>query len=259
MAEGDLSLVVLAAGRGTRFGGPKQLVPVRDDGATITDVLIERAAQAGMTRAVVVVSEATEEAMSKHLASRFSRAQVVRQAGARGTAQALLAARNVTDGPVLAMNADDIYPPEAFKVAAAHVTAAHPSTHAVIGFKLAETMYGNRPQSRALLATKHGHLVGIREGQVAVVPNLTFIPKADEPPGSLVGNELVSMNAMVLQREIFDHLALALDLSEADEVYLPDVLASLVADGVPVRVLPCDGRCHGLTYPDDAPSLAALL
>ena len=57
------SLVVLAAGRGVRFGGPKQLVEIGDDGSTITDVLVRRAAAAGVERAAIVVHPAIEEAM----------------------------------------------------------------------------------------------------------------------------------------------------------------------------------------------------
>lgn len=262
------ALVVLAAGRGTRFGGPKQLAEVRDDGATITDVLIERAAAAGIGRVVVVVSDATEHAMSAHLATRHSDAVVVRQGGTRGTAQALLAARDVTDGPVLVVNADDIYPPDAFVVARRHIDAGEPSGHAVIGFVLRDTLYGSRSQSRAVLQVDGDRLVRIREGSVTQDGALAFTPK-DEPGSAqpfesgvaepLVGTELVSMNAMVLQRDIFDRLAEALATSDAEEVYLPDVIATLVASGEVITVLPCTGRCHGLTYPEDADTVTTLL
>ncbi len=270
------SLVVLAAGRGTRFGGPKQLVAVTDDGATITDVAIDRAAAAGIDRAVVVVSAAVIGPMSDHLADRATGdVTIVEQAGTRGTAQALLAARDVTDGPVVVVNADDVYPAATYEVAARHLAEGESAGHAVLGFALAQTMYGNRPQSRALIEADHGRLTGLREGTVSTDPTLTFTPKDDRrdpeadaggggpavpaPAEGLTGDELVSMNAMVLQRGIFDRLADALQASTADEVYLPDVVADLVADGVEVRVLPCDGACHGLTYAEDVSTIASLL
>ncbi len=266
------SLIVLAAGRGTRFGGPKQLVAVTDDGATITDVAIERAAAAGITRAVVVVSDAVAEPMADHLADREERdVTVVEQGGTRGTAQALLAARDVTDGPVVVVNADDVYPPATYEVAAAHLAEGEAAGHAVIGFALAQTMYGDRPQSRALIEADHGTLTGLREGTVSPVPTLAFTPKDHRrepgstdsdvaaPGATLTGDELVSMNAMVLQRAIFDRLAAALEASTADEVYLPDVVSDLVADGIEVRVLPCDGACHGLTYAEDVSTISSLL
>jgi len=210
--------------------------------------------------------------MSEHLARRVGRdVAVVEQGGTRGTAQALLAARQVTDGPIVVVNADDVYPAATYEVAVEHLAGGASAGHAVIGFELAHTMYGTRPQSRALIDTDHGRLTGLREGTVSVNPTLTFTPKDDRrdagknapgaaaPRESLTGDELVSMNAMVLQRDIFDRLAAALEASTADEVYLPDVVADLVADGVAVRVLPCDGACHGLTYAEDVSTIAPLL
>lgn len=262
----DASLVVLAAGRGTRFGGLKQLVAVRDDGAMITDVLIERAAHVGITHVVVVVSEETETLMRDHLTARGTVAFVVRQAGARGTAEALATARAVTSGPVVVLNADDLYPPQAFTLAASHLASAPVPGHAVIGFEVAKTLYGTRPQSRALLEVADGRLIGIREGRVSQDPDLTFTAASAQPDPAAVaerlgGTELVSMNAMVLERDIFDRLddALTETPSGSPEVYLPDVLAGIVAEGVRVRVLACGEPCHGLTYPEDVSTLATLL
>lgn len=256
------SLVVLAAGRGTRFGGPKQLVAVRADGATITDVAAERAARAGISRTVVVVSDAVEAPMVEHLAGRASDAVVVRQGGTRGTAQALLAARAVTDGPVLVVNADDVYPEDAYRAAADHLAGGVAAGHAVIGFALRQTLYGDKPQSRALVEAVDGRLTRLREGTVTPTPALTFTPK-DVGDGATAepvrGDALVSMNAMVLQRTIFAALAAALDATDADEVYLPDVVAAVAADGAPVRVLRGEGACHGLTYAEDVDSIDTLV
>ncbi len=263
----NLSLVVLAAGRGTRFGGPKQLEQVREDGASITDVNIERARSVGIVDTVVVVSDATAEEMGARLADTEPPVAIVHQGGTRGTAQALLATQDVTDGPVLVVNADDLYPIDMFSAARSHLDGPDAGEHAVIGFRLERTLYGSRSQSRALLEVADGHLAAIREGQVTLVPDLAFAPKGDPTnphgvelgPEPLRGDELVSMNAMVLQRDIFDALDAAMAASTADEVFLPDVVAAVVGRGEPVRVLTSEGSCHGLTYPEDIDTLDALL
>lgn len=258
------TLVVLAAGKGTRFGGPKQLVAVRDDGATISDVNIERAAAAGIDRAVVVVGEHVAEAMGAHLAERSPRVRTTLQGGSRGTAQALLAVRDLTEGPVVVVNADDIYPVDAFGALAGHfatVGTESATDHAVVGFHLARTFAGPKPQSRALLVQHDGHLVTLREGRVETDPTWSFTPLAepDAVAEPVAADALVSMNLFALGRSVFDVAEAALEASDAAEVYLPDVVATVIGAGERVKVLECAGPCHGLTYADDIGTLDDLL
>lgn len=267
------TLVVLAAGRGTRFGGPKQLVAVRGDGATITDIAIERAGAAGITEAIVVVADDVAEAMEAHLAAGGSQARTVRQGGRRGTAQAVVAVAGVTDGPIIVANADDIYPAEVFTVVGEHLAGPNAADDAVVAFPLDRTIIGSAPQSRAIIDREGSRCTGLREGTVEPGSPPRFRPRevGDATDGrgariggrdqsaSVDGSTPVSMNLFVLGRGVFDAARHALAVTDAAEVYLPDVVGDMIARGDTVRVLDCDGPCRGLTYPTDIDTLAPLL
>ena len=249
--------MVLAAGRGTRFGGPKQLVAVRDDGSIVTDVLIRRAADAGIEQAVVVVSAEVEEPMRAHLDAMGTAGipvELVVQRRPPGTGGAVLAARDAVGGQLVVVNADDLYPAGAFSLIVAHLRDAPAGDHAVIGFRVDRTLIGSRPEMRALLTIdESGVLVGVREGSVEKDGGLRFrTPTAVQ---ALRGDELISMNMWGFQPSVFDALATAASrLGDDDpdvELYVPDVVATMIASGARVRVLPTDEPCVGITYRED--------
>src|SRR5882762_1540795 len=141
----SLQLIVLAAGSGTRFGGVKQLAPIGPNGEAILDVLLERAAAAGFAGAVVVTAPVIEEQMRAHLAAYPSElpVSVVLQSEPRGTAHAVLAAAEEVDGSFGVVNADDLYPPDAFAMLAHHLSTD--GGPALVAFRLAKTLINQRP------------------------------------------------------------------------------------------------------------------
>jgi bifunctional N-acetylglucosamine-1-phosphate-uridyltransferase/glucosamine-1-phosphate-acetyltransferase GlmU-like protein len=257
------SLVVLAAGRGTRFGGLKQLVAVRDDGATVTDVLVRRAADAGIEQAVIVVRAAIEELIRAHVDGMGAAGipvELAVQRRPRGTADAVLAAREVVGGALVVVNADDLYPAGAFSLIATHLRDAPAHEHAVVGFRLDRTLVGSRPEARALLTIDEaGALVAIREGRVEKDGGLRF--RAAMSVDVLRGDEIVSMNMWGFRPSVFDALAAAVaELGAHDpdvEVFLPDVVAMMIAGGATVRVLLSDEACIGITYREDVDAVRA--
>lgn len=257
------SLVVLAAGLGTRFGGLKQLVAIRDDGATITDLLIRRAADAGIERAFIVVRPAIEELVRAHVDA-MGRApipvELVVQHQPKGTADAVLSARQAVEGSFVVVNADDLYPTGAFSLIAAHLKEAPAHEHAVVGFRVDRTLVGSRPESRALLTIDDaGLLVGVREGSVEKDGGLRF--RTATSLDEFRGDEIVSMNMWGFRPSVFDALAATVAELGAHapdlEVYLPDAVALMVARGTTVRVLLSDERCIGMTYREDVSALRA--
>jgi bifunctional N-acetylglucosamine-1-phosphate-uridyltransferase/glucosamine-1-phosphate-acetyltransferase GlmU-like protein len=259
------SLVVLAAGRGVRFGGLKQLVAVRDDGATVTDVLIRRAAAAGIEHAVVVVRSEIEDQMRAQLA-RMGPAGIpvdlAVQRRPRGTADAVLASRDAVGGALVVVNGDDLYPASAFALIVAHLRDAPEQEHAAVGFRVDRTLIGSRPEMRARLTVdERGALIALREGRVETGRGLRFATptSVDE----MAGDELVSMNIWGFRSSVFDALAEATtDLGGHEpevELYLPDVVGKMIASGATVRVLPSDDSCIGITYPEDVAAVRAAM
>ena len=254
---------MLAAGRGMRFGGLKQLVAVRDDGATITDLLVRRAADAGIERAVIVVRPAIEELMRTHVDGMGAAGipvELAVQRRPRGTADAVLAARDAVGGALVVVNADDLYPASAFSLIARHLRDAPAHEHAVVGFRLGRTLVGSRPEARALLTIDEtGVLAAVREGSVEKDCGLRF--KAATSVDVLRGDEIVSMNMWGFHPSVFDALGAAvagLGAQDPDvEVFLPDVVAAMIADDTTVRVLRSDEACIGITYREDVAAVRA--
>jgi NDP-sugar pyrophosphorylase family protein len=246
------SLVVLAAGAGVRFGGVKQLAPVGPNGEAILDVLLERADAAGFSGAVIVTAPRIEGQMREHLAS-YPPAlpvDVVLQSAPLGTAHAVLAARSRIDGSFAVLNADDLYPAEAFATLAGQFSSK--DEHALVAFRVAKTLIGERAVKRALLDFDDGGgLVALRESTVTA------------SSGELHGGEWVSMNMWGFAPSMLDALALAVDdfveSGSEGEILLPDVVSSLVRGGVTVQVLRCEQPCIGITYAEDVDVVRAAL
>jgi CTP:molybdopterin cytidylyltransferase MocA len=259
------SLVVLAAGLGTRFGGLKQLVAVRDDGATVTDVLLERAATAGIEYAVVVVRAAIEEEVRSHLdvmgPSSVPTVLAVQQTPA-GTADAVLAARESVDGAFVVVNADDLYPASAFSLLVRHLDEGAAHEHAAVAFRVDRTLAGTRPESRAILTIDDaGTIVGVHEGLVEALDGLRFVTATSSE--AMAGDARVSTNIWAFRPSAFDALAGIVAYRAArdgdGEIFLPDAVATMIANGSSVRALLSDDRCIGITYPDDVAAVRAAL
>jgi NDP-sugar pyrophosphorylase family protein len=253
----------LAAGLGSRFGGLKQLAVVRADGAAIMDVLVRRSAAAGFERAVIVIAPRMEERVRAHLDT-MSNAPIPVELAVQalkpgrdrpsGTADAVLAARESIDGSFAVVNGDDLYPATAFASLADQLHNS-PDEHAMVAFRVARTLTGNRRVSRALVDVDGSSaILSIREGTVVPAGDgLRF--EAGTSVQSLRDDAYVSMNMWGFRPSIFDALADAVAEfirdGRDDEAYLPDVLAALVASGITVRALVSEERCIGVTHDDD--------
>jgi hypothetical protein len=282
------TLVLLAAGLGSRFGGPKQIAPIGPGGAALIDYAACDAVAAGFGRLVLIVRGEIAEAVESHVQRHWPgdvRPEYVRQdlepsavaatssgrAKPLGTAHALVAAASFLDGPFGVANADDLYGASAFKLLAAHL--AGDGGHALVGYRLANTLLGDRPVNRALCQVDpDGRLTGIVEGAVHVgdgAEGLTWRPLGAPEEAAVVmkGDEPVSMNLWGFTPEIVPVLAEAFSAFEAgggiaagEELFLPTVVGQhLGEEGLDVTVLVSDDRCLGVTHPDDVPLLQATL
>ena len=274
-----LTLVVLAAGLGSRFGGLKQLEPVGPGGATLMDYSVYDAARAGFTRVVFVIrpemAEGFETLVLRRYAGRLDMTMVTQRledlpAGFElppdrirpwGTGQAVLAARGQVPGPFAVLNADDFYGREALAEIAEFLrTPATPDACAVVGYRLDQTASMEGGVNRATLEQdRRGFLSRIVE-----VKNLSeaspgrFRGEVESEPRIVAADALVSMNLWGLTQSVFARLARGFEafLARAPgpraEYYLPEAIQEMLSEGVvSVKVLPTRSRWCGMTHPGD--------
>jgi hypothetical protein len=281
-----LTLVVLAAGMGSRYGGLKQVDPMGPSGETVLDYSVYDAIRAGFGRVLFVIRRDFEAEFRAVIGSRFEgRVQVdyVFQAldalpAGRvlpdgrtkpwGTGHAVWCAREALDGPFAVVNADDFYGAGSFDRLATFLRAAgaarsHPPEFAMVGFALANTLSEHGAVSRGVCTVgTDGVLQGIEEH--------TGILAAEVGVGSekkYAPDVTVSMNCWGFTADFLPMLDarwrafLAINgTAEKTEFYLPFAVNDLLTSGeVSVHVLPTADQWFGVTYREDKPRVQAAI
>ena len=274
-----LSLIVLAAGLGSRFGGFKQIAPVGPNGEVILDYSIFDALRAGFERIVMVIRPELEQPLREHFA-KFQPTDLkvdfvfqevtdlppgetvpAERTKPWGTNHAVLAARHVIDGPFGVINADDFYGADSYQILAENLRNLPRNTQCLVGFNLMKTLSPNGTVSRGLCQVDP-------EGNLTNVVELTKI----EPDGRggaqaldsgtpvpLNSNDIVSMNMWGFGPEAMDDFwqLFATFLKENGsnpkaEFYIPSAVDSLIKSGkTTCRVRPSTSDWFGITYPED--------
>jgi hypothetical protein len=285
----SLSLVVLAAGVGSRYGGPKQIDRVGPGGATLLDYAAFDARRAGFDRVVLVVREGMEADVRGAVGDRIARHVPVayavqgsalpagfspppRRSKPWGTGHATLAAAPLLDGPFAVINADDFYGAGSYRVLAEFLRKPQPDLvpeFAIVGFPVATTLSPDGPVSRGVCAVdEKGFLVSIRE--VLKVEGHGEDARGLDRSGAwqpIPGATPVSLNfwgftpALVpaLEDGFRRFLEQNRDSVKAEYFLLYAVQDLVDAGAARVRVLGGGGPWGGLTYPGDRPRLVELL
>jgi hypothetical protein len=261
-------LVVLAAGRARRYGGVKPLAPVGPTGEAVLDLLCSDAISAGFSAVVLVIGPHTGPAIRYHVERTWPASVDVRfalQEAPLGTVDAVLAATPHLDpgAPYGVCNADDLYPFEALRLLADHLRQ-DPGTQALVGFSLAGAVLGDGPVTRGVCETDDDGMLRtiVERRQVSALGDGRFAAKDGLTPSELDGDALVSLNLWGFGPEMPAVLAAAMaeakQVSEENEVLLPEVVGDVVRGSgpgglaaAPFKVLPTDGRCIGVTHPED--------
>ena len=287
-------LVVMAAGMGSRYGGLKQLDPVDEAGQLIIDYSIYDAHRAGFDTVIFVIKPQIEEAFRTGIGDRISKVMDVRyvyqmiddlpegytvpdgRVKPWGTAQAVMSARHLIDGPFAVINADDYYGPEGFRELYDYLTN-HPDTescyeYAMVGYLLQNTVTEHGSVSRGVCTeTASGYLHSVVE-RVNIVKG-EMNPRYSEDDGQtwhdLSCDDIVSMNLWGFQRSYLDEswagfpafLDKALEENPMKaEYYLPSVVSFLLSrHKARVKVLRSNDRWYGITYQQDKPAVVAAL
>jgi dTDP-glucose pyrophosphorylase len=274
------SLLVLAAGMGSRYRGLKQIDPVGPAGQTIIDYSIYDALRAGFAKLVFVIRRDLERPFRELVGQRFETRlpvhYVFQELGDLppgfaappnrvkpwGTAHALLAGHSAIQEPFAAINADDFYGEQSFRLLADHLSLDG-ADFAMAGFVLRRTLseFGSVARGVCELGP---------DGDLKSIVELTRIErdgdgaKNTDPAGrvtKLTGDEAVSLNCWGFTPAIFPalraHFAAFLEQNGRDEkaeFYIPSVVNGLVASGqARVRVLRTEAAWFGVTYPQDRP------
>ncbi len=279
----DITLLVLAAGMGSRYGGLKQLDQVGPSGESIIDYSVFDAIRAGFTKIVFVIRKDIEDAFKEHVGSRYSDKIKVDYAFQQldnlpncftvpegrtkpwGTGQALLAAKDTINEPFAVINADDFYGKDAFKFTANLLKQTKDTTVAdfcMCGFDLNKTLSDFGSVSRGICSIDNtGFLTDVTElTKIEKKADGSIVNTADgEAISELKGNEVVSMNMWGFTPIIFAHLemmfgAFLTDQGQAmkSEFFLPFAVDELIkSDKATVKVLNSHDSWFGITYSED--------
>jgi hypothetical protein len=258
-----MTLVVMAAGRGSRFGGMKQVAGIGPAGEALMDYSVYDSVHAGFDDVVFVVSEESRGPVEAHVQAGCGRHATVRyalqEAPGRskpwGTGHALLAATAEFDGAFGVVNADDFYGGESFGLLAEQL-ASDSEDHVLVGFGLRASLSPNGGVSRGLCKHADGILTEITElHDVAEVDGTV----TNREGVKLTGDELISANlwgfqpsfAKVLSSE-FDRFLKEQGDDPNAEFLIGNAVASLPQYGdSKVRVVPTPEKFLGMTYAED--------
>jgi len=278
------TLVILAAGMGSRYGGLKQLDALGPGGHTILDYSVYDALNAGFDELVFVIRKSMEEDFSA-LVKRYGRAQVklvyqeldllppgfsVPEGREKpwGTGHAVWACREAVNQPFCVINADDFYGREAFRVMAEFLRQEDPqkARYSMVGFSLEKTLSDHGAVSRGVCEVgPEGDLVSVTE-RTRIMRRGNAIVCRDEEGGELPGSVPVSMNFWGFTPTVFAGLEarfvefLRGAPGPKDEFFLPTAVDDMISRGqATVKVLRSREKWVGVTYREDRETAAARL
>ena len=283
------TLVILAAGMGSRFGGLKQITAVDDHGHAIIDFSLYDAYRAGFRKVVFIIKHEIEEdfknAVGRRMEKYFDVKYVFQQLDRLpegysvpegrvkpwGTGHAVMCCVGVVDGPFAVINADDFYGPTAYSTLFDFLKEDRAENeHAMVAYELRKTVTENGSVARGICSVENGYLTDVVErthiekrGDDAAFTEdgVNFVPVSGSVP--------VSMNCWgfgkAMLQELNDRFPAWLDENLPVnplkcEYFLPFVANSIIKEGKgSVRILNCHESWHGITYKEDMGSVVNYL
>jgi UTP-glucose-1-phosphate uridylyltransferase len=276
----EMTLLVLAAGMGSRYGGLKQMDPIGENGETIIDYSIYDAMRAGFGKVVFIIRRDIEQQFKEAIGARFEKKIKVEYVFQElnklppgfsvpptrikpwGTGHAILMAANAVQGPFAAINADDFYGANSFRALADHFRSGSPD-FAMVGFVLRNTLSEFGSVARGVCGTT-------RDGFLDRVTEMTKIERngtgavatgADGTVSRLSGDETVSMNMWGFTPALFGELQERFTAflrqrggEEKSEFYIPTAVNDIIrARRARVKMLHTPDSWFGVTYREDRP------
>ncbi len=282
------TLVILAAGMGSRFGGLKQVEPVGPNGEAIIDYTIYDAIRAGFGKVVFIIRESFADAFKEKFAAKLDgkiEVEYVFQELDKlpegftlpegrekpwGTAHAILVAKDVVNEPFCAINADDFYGENAYKIMADYLNnSSTPTEYSMVGYQLKNTLSDHGSVSRGICTVDaENKLQNIVETHNIFKKEPAAVKVEDDGSETpMTGNESASMNFWgfhpslftALERKFIAFLKTEIDKPKS-EMYIPSVVFEMIEAGeVSVKVLEANSPWFGVTYQEDKPVVVAKI
>ncbi len=263
----ETTLVVMAAGMGSRFGGLKQAEPVTADGKGILDFSVYDAKKAGFSKVVFIIREDMAEDFKELVGNRIAKNIAVEYVfqdmsvlpeGRKkpfGTGHAIYCCKDVVKEPFAIINADDYYGANAFYDIQKHLSTAGKGEFAMTAFHLGNTLSKNGTVSRGICETENGYLKKVTE-MTKIYSDGSY--EKDGYRYTLTKDVPVSMNLWGLTPDIFEILEeeFSTFLANADlmkdEFFIPSVISKALETGrATLKVFKNADKWYGITYRED--------
>lgn len=279
----DLTLLVLAAGMGSRYGGLKQLDQVGPSGETIIDYSVYDAIEAGFNKVVFIIRKDIEKEMQELLFDKYSKKIKVEYVFQEldnipdgvelpkdrvkpwGTGHAVLMAKDVIHEPFVVINADDFYGKSAFKVVADYMKSQQSNLkgkNCMAGYRLKNTLSEHGTVSRGVCKVNdQNELIEITERTKIGWRDKKIVADDDGKSLELDGNLFVSMNFWAFTPDVFPELESEFKKFIVDhisdiksEYYIPSIVSHQMDHNMAsVKVLEATDQWFGVTYQEDKP------
>ena len=275
-----MTLAIMAAGMGSRFGGLKQIEPVGPNGEFIIDYSIYDAIKAGFTKVIFIIKEENYkdfvETIGKRIEGKIDVEYVFQKmedvpSGVEipkdrvkplGTGHVLYTLRNTIKEPFAVISADDFYGREPFELL---VDSLKKGEYSTIGYKIGNTLTSVGSVKRGVFFTKDGYVTHIVESKVEKINNQIICTPLNGGNDYIIDNDqTVSMLMFGLQPSIFKFIDKDIlnyfnshkDKLDTCEYFLPDILTNMIKEKyASIKLIPTQAVWKGVTYREDLEEL----
>ena len=282
----DITLVILAAGMGSRFGGLKQIEPMGPNGEFIIDYSVYDAIKAGFNKIVFLIKRENYDLFKETIGARvepYIKTEYAFQelnnlplgytlpsdrVKPLGSAHAVLCCKEKVHENFAMINSDDFYGRDAFIKAYEYLSKVDESSseYGMIGYKVANTLTENGSVKRGVCnVDNNGYLTNLTESKVERVNNEIIASPLDGSKAFTVkDDDTVSMNFLLFTPSIFNYIEEGFpeffdnnkDNLLTAEYLIPDVLSNLIKNNkASTKVIPTSANWYGVTYKEDAPGV----
>lgn len=276
----DLTLLIMAAGMGSRFGGLKQMEPFGPNGEFLIDYSIFDAIRNGFNKVVFIIKEENYEAFKETVGKRVENHIKVEYAFQKqdsvpsfvnipetrvkpwGTAHAILSAKDLINEPFAVINADDFYGEDAYKVVADYLRKEKENnSYSIVGYHVENTLTVNGSVKRGICNIENNEFDSLIESSIEKVNGEIIATPLDTNDSFKVeNNTLVSMNMLGFNKTIFDYIEKNMDIFfkenennlEKCEYLIPDVLTKAKEEKyAKIDIIETKAKWMGVTYKED--------